>query len=982
MSRFLRGVFFVVAVGCPAAVLAEDSYYSVPLRELQLTEGTLPVGKPQPDRRFWRQRESLAPYAVLDGPGEAYVVGGGDWTEPWSAPVMVGPGSPEWQAAEPGTKQPAGQEPDRRTRILVRAPAGKDATGRLFLPGFAAGKLKFRIPASEAKPEVRRDFYRGKLAHYEHELGRDVPGAAWFRHQAREARLALNLSPEQADRFRPRQRGRTNELAQTYDLFTGGRAMSENLQLDRVLPRVAPNETPVKIDSIQGITIQEIDWQPLIKDVKPKLDPLSALVPADQHVVFFPTFQAAMAVSDETKLHDTPVLHLTEPRSENARIADRYQEQLGLPLSTLARLLGPQVVRSVALTGSDTFFPTGTDVAVLFETPQPAVLENLLWVRVSLAVSKNPQVKAQQGEIEGLAYRGFRSADRRVSSYLAKIDKAVIVTNSLAQVKRLAEVRSGKCKSIASLPEYVFFRNRYRLGDPEETALVFLSDPTIRRWCGPQWRIADSRRTRAAAVMAEIQASHLEPLARKKVQAGPVHTDLPIADAGQLTLTPAGVLSSTLGSLDFLTPISEMPLEEVTKAEADAYARWRDGYQRNWTWAFDPIGLRIGVHKDRLSGDMTVMPLIFGTEYRDLISISQGGKLAPDAGDRHDTLLHFALALDKKSRMFEQANNLAGLVVKGVSLGWIGDSAAVYVEDDPFWSDLAKVKPDDIERFMFVENEIGRLPVALRVEVSGGLKLAMFLNALRAYIEETSPGLVRWESLKYKDQPYVKVSPTERGRRQFGPAEKLALYYTTSPDSLTVTPSEKLLQRSIDRELAREKAEKEGIPAGKAAQDLRPWLGSNVGLQVDSRVLEVVNRFARDEYQQTLQARAWGNIPILNEWKRMFADRDPVAVHQQIWQVELVCPGGGKYVWNENWQTMESTVYGHPGQPKQGPPAPPVLSTFREGNFGLTFEDRGLRARATLRRDPNVKPPTPAAKTAAEKPAKPKPKKRPAAATL
>jgi len=953
MSRLLRGVLLVLAVGCPAALLAEDSFYSVPLRELQLTEGTLPQKEPDRDWRISRLPAAVPPYAVLEGPGEAYIVGNGDWSEPWARF-----GTPTRNAGL-GTKEEPGSEPDRRTRLYVRAPAAKEVAGRLFLPASAgAGVLKFRIAASQASPEMRRDFHDAKRAYYEHLLGRDIPGAAWFRHEAREARLALNLAPEQAERMRPWQPGRTNELTQTYDLFSGGRAMSENLQLDRVLPRVAPNETPVKLDSIAGITIQEINWEPLVKDLKPKLDPLAACIPADQHVVFFPTFRAAMAVSDETKLHDTPLLHLTEPRAENARIADRCQNQLGLPLSTLARLLGPKVVRSVALTGSDTFFATGTDVAVVFETPQPAVLENLLIMRVAMAVKQNPQVKPEQGQIDGLAYRGFRSPDRRVSSYLAKLDNAVVVTNSLYQIRRLAEVRSGKCKSIASLPEYTFFRDRYPLGDPEESALVFLSDPTIRRWCGPRWRIADSRRTRTAAVMSEIQAAKMDALVKTQVQPGPVYTDLPLADAGQLTLTPAGVVSSTAGSMGFLTPIGEMPLEEVTKAEADAYGRWRDGYQRNWTWAFDPIALRIGVHKDRLSGDMTVMPLIWGTEYRELISVSRGGKLAPDAGDQHEALLHAVIALNHKSPWFERAQNFASILVKGISLGWIGDSAAVYVEEDPFWDDLAKVKPQEQELGRFMEKNVGRLPVALRVESANSLKLAMFLSGLRAYVEQTAPGLVRWESLKDKDQPYVKVSPTEKNGRRMVPLENIALYYTTSPDSLTVTLNEKVLQRAIDRQLAAQNVRTEakpgdaiaGKPAAKDAAKVRPWLGSNVGLQVDSKILEMINDLARNEYQQTMQIRAWGNLPILNEWKRRFPDRDPVAVHQQIWQVELVCPGGGKYVWNEKWQTMESTVYGHPGEPKEGPPAPPVLSSFRDGNFGLTFEEQGLRARAILRR--------------------------------
>ena len=47
---------------------------------------------------------------------------------------------------------------------------------------------------------------------------------------------------------------------------------------------------------------------------------------------------------------------------------------------------------------------------------------------------------------------------------------------------------------------------------------------------------------------------------------------------------------------------------------------------------------------------------------------------------------------------------------------------------------------------------------------------------------------------------------------------------------------------------------------------------------------------------------------------------------------------------------MASTIYGHPGEPKDGPPAPPMLSSFAAGSFGLTFENQGLRARAELSR--------------------------------
>ena len=99
-----------------------------------------------------------------------------------------------------------------------------------------------------------------------------------------------------------------------------------------------------------------------------------------------------------------------------------------------------------------------------------------------------------------------------------------------------------------------------------------------------------------------------------------------------------------------------------------------------------------------------------------------------------------------------------------------------------------------------------------------------------------------------------------------------------------------------------------------------------------------------------MQRLSWANIPILNEWKRRYPDRDPVEVHEAYWQRKLVCPGGGRYRWNESWQTMESTVYGHAGEPKDGPSWPASLARLSHGNFGLTFQDDGLRARIQIRR--------------------------------
>jgi hypothetical protein len=106
----------------------------------------------------------------------------------------------------------------------------------------------------------------------------------------------------------------------------------------------------------------------------------------------------------------------------------------------------------------------------------------------------------------------------------------------------------------------------------------------------------------------------------------------------------------------------------------------------------------------------------------------------------------------------------------------------------------------------------------------------------------------------------------------------------------------------------------------------------------------------REAYQAYMQSLAWSNLPILNEWKRRYPDQDPQVLHERLWQERLLDPAGGRYVWNEKWQTMESTVYGHPGEPKPGPLRPSALNGLNSASLGVTFEEQGLRGRVQIER--------------------------------
>ena len=76
-----------------------------------------------------------------------------------------------------------------------------------------------------------------------------------------------------------------------------------------------------------------------------------------------------------------------------------------------------------------------------------------------------------------------------------------------------------------------------------------------------------------------------------------------------------------------------------------------------------------------------------------------------------------------------------------------------------------------------------------------------------------------------------------------------------------------------------------------------------------------------------------------------------MAVHERITGLRLVCGAGGKLVWNDEWKTYEATAFGHPGAPKHGPADVLPFQGWKWGEFGVTFEKEGLRARARLTKD-------------------------------
>ena len=927
--RSAFGVLLCLAGSAAAQTAAgpEPVFCVTPVQELRLVEGTLPSVT---DAMRW-DFDRPQPYAVLDGEGVAYVVPSHD---------------------TPGVDD-LGQG-----RLAVRLEERRDVAGRLFLEGPARTlvAMRFELPAAAFSTAARADFQLAARDHYEALFRSGVAGAAWWRHRATLFAERAGAPAFADDGLRFPARDVATTMDDTLELFSGSRAIAENLQLDRTLP-ATPKDSAAPgraVDTIAGITVAAYDWGAALAGAKPALDPLAALVPADQHAVFFPSFQALVDVSDTADAQGTPILQLLADRTGEAGAHDRCARQLGLPMSDLARMLGPKLIESVALTGGDPYLATGSDVAVLFQAKDAGVLQPLLVARVAASA---PDTSERTGEVDGVAYVARVSDDRSVSSYVARLGDAVAVTNSPVQLARLVATRQGHAPSLASQPEYAFFRSRCPRGAAEESALLVLSDATIRRWCGPRCRIGDSRRTRAAAALSEVEARCVEAALAGEDPARGLAS--PPAGLGELSYGPIGARSSLYGTLAFMTPIAELDLTHVSEDEAGLYERWRDGYQRNWSGRFDPIAVRLGVAGPRLSADVTVRPLIVGSEYRDFVGLTGASKIAPRACDPHaEALLQWVIAIDRKAPLMSESTSMLSMMLPDVdALGWLGQSVSLYVDESPYWDELAAAEDSGD----FLSHNWPRMPIALHAEVGNGLLLTGFLVGLRGLAEQSAPDMTIWENHTYRDEPYVSIRPSARalqeGEGLLGEgdgAEQAALYYSASGDGLVVSLDRALIERAIDRRLARRAASADAQPSdGGAAVAAPEWLGEHLGLRLRGEALGWLDAlFSGSTGASRLRADSDANLPILNEWHRLFPGEDPLAVHERLWHRRLLCPGGGTYRWNEEWQTMESTVYGHPGQPRDGPSLPPALAGLASIDAGLTFEADGLRARFELQQTP------------------------------
>jgi hypothetical protein len=337
----------------------------------------------------------------------------------------------------------------------------------------------------------------------------------------------------------------------------------------------------------------------------PEVEPIALRVPAECFYMRFGSFDNFLWFQDTMDAWGGDLQNLVAMRGLDNGRNDRLQEQLVLRQSQLSRLLGGTVISDVAMIGTDMLFQDGPAVGFLFEARNNMLLASDFEEQRSARIKKGG-VTEQKLKILGQEVSYLAAPDGSVRSYYAVQGNYHFVTTSLALVTRFIEVAKGQ-RPLGDTLAFRHARSDMQL-ERNDAVFIYFSDEFFQNLTSPHYRIEMLRRLQAAVDIDVVMLAKLCAATEGKpggtieelVAGGLLPPGFGPRPDGSRAVPAAGEVTDQLrGRRGLFLPVPDVPLERVTRAEADAYRRFIEMYRDKWG-RIEPI--TIAVERKELSG--------------------------------------------------------------------------------------------------------------------------------------------------------------------------------------------------------------------------------------------------------------------------------------------------------------------------------------------------------------------------------------------
>ena len=724
----------------------------------------------------------------------------------------------------------SGFERELTLEQLSAAP-NRPGTARRFLQ--EQSRWFHRWAAEETQSNFA-EFSAGRLLHAAESL---APTAK------RGTRKANTAIPAWVDSYQQELFGNdSGDLSELMDFYTGRSQLLAAMAARRGLGRVEAGQATISLESVEGVNLPSRDYQALISTLPKasvvKLDPLSKHLPADCIVIEFGSLRDLITLSQRLDDRFAQLMQGIEGLPGPQWLQERYREQLALHIDGLAEKLGHVAVGSVALVLSDPYLREGSDVSLVFETRNQALLSSVLQAHGKRAASEHKDLEDTRVEIRGRSAQLLQTSDGGVRRYQVELPGITLLSNSPGALEHLLSVQDGHARNLATSADYQYARTVKPYDQKRESAFIFMGDALMAKLVGARSKIIEARRVRAQVELQTVNAAALlfgwmqghAPASMQELADSPwlQPEDLRHFDGSPIRWAPELGASSPWGTAFRLTPVIDHQQPRISEAERDAYASFKRGYESGWQGGVDPTLIRLMLSDDarKLTLDLTILPINqlsrSNRDYDQMVQmVGDGAVSAPAVPDG----AAFTLAIGKGSRLRTLAED--GLHFfggdKDLGIGFVGDWVQLGVADRaPLWDFALAVADNDFSLPAQPENSsprdaqsaadepmlvpaasgqalaednperiLGTLPVWGAIHISNRLMLAATLTAIRGMVAQAAPGLVTWA----KDKPYRKVEIT---RVDVNDEEKAAaIYYGVAKNVLLVALQREVLEDRI-----------------------------------------------------------------------------------------------------------------------------------------------------------------------------------------
>jgi len=689
--------------------------------------------------------------------------------------------------------------------------------------------------------------------------------------------------------------GDASELQRTAELLLGSERLRDELQ--RQAWRGVDDE-PAQYAVPAPIQWVEPEFPALAADVE--IEPIALHVPAECFYVRFGNFPNYLWLTDLADEHGGDLGRMLAVRARDAKLGRRMERQLALRKSALADLLGPHVISDVAIIGRDLYLQEGAAMAMLFEASNGLALGADIYQQRQAALQA---FRSQGATLETVSIAGrdvsfLSTPDNTLRSFYAVDGKYHLVSTSRVIVERFFQSGEGQ-GALGQAAEFLVARQELPLSRGDAITAYF-SSAFFEGLLSPHYQIEMQRRLRAATDIQLIQLAQLVA-ASERLEDDQID-DLVAAgllprgfgwhpDGGGPIVATSGIIDARRGPRGSFTPIPDVPVEAVTAAEAQQFARRAAYYEESWR-QMDP--LMIGVQRTTLDEP--------GRE-----------RLSIDA--------YIAPLLEEKYGRF---------------LSMIGPPTGVQIETPP--TDIASLQaslqgdagsPDGTPHHLFAGVE--DTAPAIAGEPDGTLEWLLLLR--------TTPGyLGSWPKLGLLDRLPLRAA---RGPDVEG--------FSQLPLGLWRWQQNGISLLSFDREvLERAAGSVRPVAAADAAQ-VRGRVGDLSGSQLGGWLSRLeYERAARGSAGNVRLLNT-----LIQQFH--VPHHDALTIAEGLLDTQLVCTLGGEYKAADDLATplaWHSTAWNREGPPTDY--VAPLLQWFRGGEFQLTKQDGRLRvhAKTELQRQP------------------------------